>query len=101
MDKAVCWQCIHDSYLQSIIKERGTHLECSLCGNAQTAAFTVEQLGALIERILRERLCLAREIYGERAEEMGDSLAFFVQEVAGQCFDFEDELVDAVIKAKG
>jgi len=29
---AVCWCCIGDEYLKSIIRENGTLDECSLCG---------------------------------------------------------------------
>jgi hypothetical protein len=106
MGNAVCWQCVEDEYLQKIIKAEGELIECSVCGEDDQNAFTVEQLGELLEPILREHFELGQEVkrFGEDDKEWweqeGDPLSWAVQTVLGQYFDFEDDIVDAVVDAE-
>jgi hypothetical protein len=99
MDNAVCWKCIEDKYLREIIKDSGEPLLCSVCEGEKQNAFGVKQLGKLIEPILREHFQQG-EYDNHEGEQAGDPLSFAVQEVLGQEFDFEDEIVGAVIDAE-
>jgi hypothetical protein len=97
VDNTICWKCFDDEYLKEIVKKDGEQLECSVCGE-ERAAFTIEQLGKLIEPIMREHLSQVEDVNWR--EEQGDPLSFWVQEVLGECFGFEDEIVEAVIAAE-
>jgi hypothetical protein len=100
MDKAICWECVGDKYLKEIVKRDGEELECSGCGKKRPA-FTVDQLGELIEPILREHLRLGDEVWMSGGwENRGDSLSYWVQEMIGECFGLEDEIADAVVAAE-
>jgi hypothetical protein len=96
MDKAICWQCFEDKYLKEIVKNEGEQLECSVCGEERTA-FTVERLGERIEPIMLEHFRQGDQGYGEQR---GDPLSFWVQEVVGECFGLEDDIVEAVVAAE-
>jgi hypothetical protein len=106
MDNAVCFECIEDFYLKTIVEEEGKPLVCSVCGKVKNNAITIEELGKLMEPIMREHFSLGPEIkkFGEDDsewyEQEGDSLSWVVQEVLGQEFDFVDDIVDAVIDAE-
>ena len=105
---AICANCIDDEHLSAIVLDEGAPRRCSLCGNSKTAAFTVGDLGKLLEPLLRERLSLGGEVrvfHGiddEKGgyEQQGDPLDYFVAEALGQDFDFLDDIVAAVIAAE-
>lgn len=103
---SVCFECVEDFYLKKIIKAEGHPLECSVCGEENSNAFTVEQLGQLMEPIMREHFALGKQVkkFGDNDEEWweqeGESLSWVVQVVLGQYFDFEDEIIAAVIEAE-
>ncbi len=105
MTTAVCFQCIDDFYLKKIVIENGTPNECAACGLSNNNVFTVKQIGELMEPIMREHFHHGDDIkkFGDNDEEWwdqeGDPMSYLVQEVLGQYFDFEDEIVDAVIDA--
>ena len=106
MGHAVCCECVEDSYLSKIIEEDGVPVECSVCGDDIHNAFTVEELGKLLEPIMREHFALGPDVrkFGDDDsywdEQEGDPMSWAVQEVLGQYFDFEDEIVDAVCDAE-
>lgn len=107
METAVCYDCVEDEHLKEIILNDGEPIECSVCHGVDNNAITVGQLGKLMEPILREHFSLGQEYkkFGEDDdndwwEQEGESLSSVVQEVLGQYFDFEDEIVDAVIDAE-
>lgn len=108
MGHAVCWNCFEDSYLAAISKKNGNKVACSVCGNKRRKGFTVEELGKELEPVIRENFQLGefyRKFSGEDddhgyEEQEGDDLNYVVQEVLGQYFEFEDEIVDAVIDAE-
>lgn len=107
-DIAVCVDCIDDDYLRKIVIENGAPQECTLCGENERPAFTPEDLGNLLEPLLRERLALGGEmrVFGgpddEKGyfEQQGDPLEYFVAEALAQDFDFLDDIVQAVIDAE-
>lgn len=103
---AICFECFEDEYLKVIVLRDGEHLECAVCHEATNNAITVEELGKLMEPIMREHFSLGKELkmFGEDDsewwEQRGEPLSWVVQEVLGQYFDFEDEIIDAVIDAE-
>lgn len=105
MDKAICYECVEDFYLKKVIQDEGEPIECSVCGEAENNAITVEDLGKLMEPIMRKHFVHGRSIkqFGDNDkewwEQRGDPISYCVQEVLGQYFEFEDEIVDAVIAA--
>lgn len=106
MDHAVCFECVDDEHLSNIIQDQGKPLPCSVCGETVNNAFTVEELGQLLEPIMREHFSLGPTVkkFGEDDSEWweqdGEPMSSAVQQVLGQYFDFEDEIVDAVIEAE-
>lgn len=107
MGKAVCFECIDDFYLKKIIKDEGALLECSVCGEESNNAFSVEQLGKLLEPIMRKHFLPGdsiKEFGGDDDEwwrQEGEPMSWAVQIVLDQYLDFVDEIVDAVIEAEG
>jgi hypothetical protein len=105
MENAICWKCFDDNYLKEIVERDGEELECSVCGE-ERPSFTIDQIGELLEPILREHIRLGKEIRvcGENDrdywETQGDPLSFWVQEVVGECHGLEDDIVDAVVDAE-
>lgn len=102
MGKSICWKCFDDKYLKEIVKKEGEQLECSVCGKERNA-FTTERLGELMEPIMREHLRQGEQMWTVSAdvdEQQGDSLSFWVQEILGQHFGFEDEIVEGVMAAE-
>lgn len=103
---AVCWGCVDDAYLKQIIRCEGKRRTCSVCNRRIRNAYTVEQLGKLMEPILREYFSHGEAVkrFGvddkEWWEQEGDDLSWVVQEVLGQHFDFEDELIGAIVDAE-
>lgn len=109
MCKAVCHACVEDHYLAKIIKDKGSRLACSACGRKSRKSITVEYLGELMEPIMRAHFAIGEEVKKFAGmnddkgycEQEGDSIFDVVQEVLGQHFDFEHDIVDAVIEAEG
>ncbi|WP_047534852.1 RES family NAD+ phosphorylase [Methylotenera sp. N17] len=105
MCTAVCHVCVEDTYLKQIIENDGTPILCSVCQSTANNAFTIEELGKALEPIMREHFSLGGQIKrfydddSEGWEQEGDPMSYAVQEVLGQYFDFEDEIVDAVCDA--
>ena len=108
MDGALCSECSTDKFLASIIEADGELIECSICKKDVNKAMSVEELGKLIEPILREHFQpgdMVRTI-GEGDddpmydEQQGEDMASIVQEVIGDYYEFENDLVDAVCAAE-
>jgi hypothetical protein len=101
---SVCYQCFTDTYLSDQVANEGEIEECRVCRETRET-ITVERLGQILEPIMRQNLAIGREIpdIGENDRlyyrQLGDSMAYWVQEILGQYFDFEDEIVSAVIDA--
>src|SRR5579872_4335731 len=105
MGTAVCWQCVKDEYLQKIIQKQGMRQLCSVCGKKRMA-FTINELGGVLAPIIREHYEPGEQyrIFGEDDHDSwaqeGDQLSHLVQDVLGQYFDFNDEIVDAVVDSE-
>lgn len=105
MEEAVCSGCITDPYLSEIIEEQGKKIECSVCGESDHEAVSVEELGKIMEPVMREHFRLGGEVkmFGENEDEWweqdGESLSDIVQDVLGQYFDFHDDIVSAIVDA--
>ena len=103
---AVCDGCVEDSYLKSIIAEKGKRAQCSVCHGARQRVFTVKEIGRLLEPVMRQHFAHGDDIrrFGDDDEEWyeqeGEAMSSIVQQVLGQYFDFEDEIVDAVCEAE-
>jgi hypothetical protein len=102
LEKAICHSCIEDTFLSEIVKEQGKALPCAVCGKSKIA-LTITQLANVVEPVLRQNLQQGENerVFGEdddddRWEQEGESLAFAVQRILGQYFDFEDELIEAI-----
>lgn len=106
MEHAICVECATDVHLKKLIEENSEDLECSVCGESESPAIGVVELGKLIEPIMREHFQPGPQIrrFGEDDkdwwEQEGELISWAVQEVLGQYFDFEDEIVSAVIDAE-
>lgn len=102
MASAVCWLCIEDEYLKSIIKERGEVAECSLCSRSDESVFTPDDFSEILDPLMREHFAQGPEVkkFGEEDsewwEQEGDPLSHHLQEVIGQYLGFEDEIIEAL-----
>lgn len=98
---AVCWKCLEDEYLKTIIKKKGKRQKCSLCDGTRKA-FTAEDLAEAVDPIVREHFAQGEDVkkFGEDDaewwEQEGDPLDHHLQEVTGQYLGFEDEIVEAL-----
>ncbi len=107
MCSAVCWKCVEDVYLKDRVKREGEPIECSVC-NKTRKGFTVERLGEVVASVLRLQIHPGRQLpsigQGDDDhvyyEQQGDDLLYWVQTVLDQYFDFNDEIVDAVVDSE-
>ncbi len=104
---SVCWKCVEDRYLSARVKDEGAPLECSVCHESQTSV-TVEQLAEILNPVLHEHIRHGRNVptIGEGDddkvyyEQQGDDLSYWVQTILNQYFDFNEEIVNAVIDSE-
>ena len=109
MASHICSGCIEDIFLKAAVDKEGLPAKCDACGVGQQKSITISRLGEILEPILRELLALGDEVRrfsseddeNGHLEQEGDDLDYFVQEILGQYFDFNDEIVEAVIDAEG
>jgi hypothetical protein len=104
---ALCWSCIGDNYLKLKVRQSGVPLLCRCCGNRRRRAITIRELGRLIESILQEHFQPGpmNKHYGpgdndEEWIQEGASLPEIMQELLGEYYEFEEEIIDAVIQAE-
>lgn len=92
-----------------MVKKGGQRATCMVCGGARRNAITPKELGELLDPIVREHFRLGEHIrvftsddddYGSW-EQQGDDLSYVIQTVLGQYFEFEDEIVEAMVEAEG
>jgi hypothetical protein len=104
---AVCWNCVEDEYLKKIVQEKGKVQLCSECGADTREAFTAEDLGEVLDPILREHYAHGAEVkkFGpddkEWYEQEGDPLSHIVQEALEQYLSFNDEIAEALVENDG
>jgi hypothetical protein len=105
---AICFECVEDEHLQKIITETGTNLECSVCNENNKHAITIDELAKLMDPIIRDNFVygdVVKRFGGEDDDkgywaQQGEPLSWVVQKVLGQYFEFEDEIVDAIVDAE-
>ena len=107
MASNLCSECVEDKYLKAIIEEEGEADQCDACDRECPKTITIARLGEILEPILREHLAQGPEVKrlfenddDDYWDQEGDDLDYFVQEVLGQYFDFNDEIVTAVVDAE-
>lgn len=103
----LCSECVEDTYLRAIIEQEGEPDQCDACDKPRPSTISIARLGELLEPVLREHYRQGDDLprfYDENDhadyEQDGDDLAFIIQETLGQYFDFEAEIVRAVIDAE-
>jgi hypothetical protein len=96
---AVCWQCIEDEYLKTIVRNQGKAAKCDVC-ERRRKAFTAEDFAEALDPIMREHFTQGESVkrFGDDDhdwwEQEGDVLDQRIQEVVGQYLGFEEEIVD-------
>jgi len=53
METAICINCLDDEHLRKFVKIEGDIAECFVCHGDEATAFTVEQLCAALDPIIR------------------------------------------------
>lgn len=108
MPRDICADCVEDFYLQQLVNGEGQAAQCDACHLEKPNTITIARLGQLLEPILREHYQPGEQVpqFDDNSdkvyyEQSGDDLSFAVQEVLGQYFEFEDDIVQAVIDAEG
>ncbi|MBV8272598.1 MAG: RES domain-containing protein [Cupriavidus sp.] len=103
----MCCQCLEDPHLRTYVLEHGEVLECSECGESDQVAITLEQLGKLMEPIMRENFMLgeAYKVFdGDddrgRWMQTGEDIENLVQEVLGQYVSINGAIAEAVVDAE-
>jgi hypothetical protein len=107
MCPAVCWKCVEDKYLSKQVKREGERLKCSVCDKTRKS-FSVEHLGEVLAPVLREHIRPGDEIpeigMGDddhiNYKQQGDPLSYWVQEILGQYFNFNEDIVEAVVASE-
>ncbi len=87
-DEMVCYGCIGDIHLETIIKAEGLSGKCLYC-KKKRKAITVSRLADLVEGVIREFLRPTNDF------ERGDDLYYYVSDLLG-CPDEDGELVKDV-----
>ena len=94
---SVCFQCFQDKYLSAQVKTEGEPDLCRVCGKV-SESITIERLGEILEPIMRDNFAPGRQVPEFDGSDqlfysqLGDPISYWVQEVLGQYFDFEDEM---------
>jgi RES domain len=105
MPKYICWKCFEDAALSSEIKSDGRSARCALC-NGRRKSLSFEQLGKRLGDVIQEHFQPGPEVrrFGDddkcRYEQEGETLSSVLQEVLGQCFDLEEELLQAIVESE-
>ncbi|WP_155623910.1 RES family NAD+ phosphorylase [Burkholderia territorii] len=103
MPDHICYACFEDTYLREMVHREGALNECRVC-EEEREGISVARLGEILAPIMRENLQLGQSVPeiddNDRIyyRQLGDSIAGWVQEFLGQYFEFEDEIVDAVVE---
>jgi hypothetical protein len=98
----ICYQCFEDSCLRERVQREGVVDECRVC-EEEREGISVEQLAEWLEPVMRENLGWGREVpeFGRSDSisyrRLGDPLEYWVQTFLGQYFDFQNEIIEAVI----
>jgi RES domain len=101
----ICFQCFEDPVLRERVELEGDVDKCRVC-EERREGITVGQLGEWLEPVMRDNLGWGREVPdlgGGDSDSisyrhLGDPLEYWVQTFLGQYFEFQDEIIEAVIE---
>ncbi|MGF6635486.1 RES family NAD+ phosphorylase [Paraburkholderia sp. MM6662-R1] len=102
MPDHICYECFDDEHLREMVRREGAIDECRVC-EEQREGVSAERLGQILAPVMRDCLRLGDSVpdFGNDGRlyhrQLGDSLSHWVQEFLGQYFDFEREIVDAIV----
>ncbi|MFL9981375.1 RES family NAD+ phosphorylase [Paraburkholderia graminis] len=107
MPDHICYECFEDSILRERVHREGDIDECRVC-EERREGISVEQLAEWLEPVMRDNLGWGREVpdFGGGDSDrisyrrLGDPLEYWVQTFLGQYFDFQSEIIDAVIESE-
>ncbi|MBB5442072.1 MULTISPECIES: RES family NAD+ phosphorylase [unclassified Paraburkholderia] len=107
MPDHICYECFEDSVLHERVQREGDVDECRVC-QERREGISVEQLAEWLEPVMRDNLGWGREVpdFGGGDSDrisyrrLGDPLEYWVQTFLGQYFDFQSEIIDAVIETE-
>jgi hypothetical protein len=107
MANTVCADCIREQYLSEMIRQEGISGHCDACDKRKLNTISIERLGEILARVIQKHYETGVEtprFYDDSDkpswEQNGEDISFIVQEVLGQCFDFNEEIGDAVISSE-
>jgi hypothetical protein len=103
----ICYECFEDSVLSERVQREGDVDECRVC-EERREGISVEQLADWLEPVMRDNLGWGREVpdFGGGDSDrisyrrLGDPLEYWVQTILGQYFNFQSEIIDAVIESE-
>jgi hypothetical protein len=96
---ALCSECIKDRFLREIVSTEGAAAHCDVCEQDRPHTITIDRLGELLEPEIRKHYRQGDQ-YPPDWDQEGDDLDFVVPEALGQDFEFNDQIIDAVIAAE-
>lgn len=104
MPEHICYECFIDEHLRELVRREGAVDDCRAC-EEQREGITVGRLGKILEPIMDDCLRVGDSVRDIDADgelyyrQLGDSLSGWVQAFLGKRYDFEDEIVDAIVAA--
>jgi RES domain len=104
MADSICSQCIKDKFLQAIIRSENIEKRCDVCEKDRPHTITsASVLEPLIRKHFQHPTTSSLFVQGNEYDWLGrncQDLDSVVQEVLGQHFEFNNQIVDAVITAE-
>jgi len=103
MVKAICRDCVKDSYLKDIFKKEGKTLTCSICGEVKNYSISVRKLSKIIEPIMSRYfspgMFIQNTVEGhDEYFQEGSPMSSVVQQVLNQFISIADDIVDSIIE---
>ncbi|RQM47130.1 RES domain-containing protein [Paraburkholderia bannensis] len=107
MPDHICYECFEDSVLRERVQREGNVDECRVC-EEQREGIPAKRLAEWLVPVMRANLRWGREVpdFGGddgdrvRLRRLGDPLNHWVQTFLGQYFDFQSEIIDAVVSSE-
>ena len=105
MTETVCWKCIEDPHLSRLVRDGGSITRCTTCKRRRIRSMDATELAEIVAPVIEEHFQLGedRRVFSSydddrgHWEQAGEDLDSITQAVTGQYFDFQDELIRAII----